>query len=201
MVDSETIFTTWAVEAGADTIEHPLPRTDEAIRMMAEKDIASVPTIVPYQIIIASAGGYWGSTSRRFTLTEETMFATTRAMKDAGVTLGVGTDLVAGWYKYLPDAYIQELRNFQRLGYSAPGALVAATKTNADILGMGDRLGTIEAGMLADLIIVDGRPDEDIEHLVNVDLVIVNGRVVVEDGRVVQEPHKGLPTPGGALAK
>jgi imidazolonepropionase-like amidohydrolase len=66
---------------------------------------------------------------------------------------------------------------------------------------MSDRLGTIEEGMLADLIIVDGRPDEDIEHLVNVDLVIVNGRVVVEAGRVVQEPHEGQPTPGGALTK
>jgi imidazolonepropionase-like amidohydrolase len=201
MVDSETIFTTMAVEAGADTIEHPLPRTDEAIRMMAEKGIASVPTIVPYQIIIAESGGYWGSTSRRFTLTEETMFATTLAMKEAGVKLGVGTDLVAGWYKYLPDAYIQELRNFLRLGYTAPEALVAATKTSSEILGMDDRLGTLEVGMLADLIVIDGKPDENIEDLVNVETVIVNGRVVVEDGRVVQEPHNGQPTPGGPLAK
>lgn len=180
-VDSETVFTEMAVRAGVDSVEHPLPRSDEAVRLMAERGVASVPTIVPYQIIIEEWGGYYGSTSRRFTLDEPRMLDMARRMKEAGVKLGVGTDLILEWYRRLPQPYIQELRNFQRIGYTAEEALVAATRTSAEILGMGDRLGTIEPGKLADLIIVAGRPDADIEDLAKVSTVMVDGRVVVRD--------------------
>lgn len=180
-VDSETVFTEMAVRAGVDSVEHPLPRSDEAVRLMAEHGIASVPTIVSYQILIEEFGGYYGSTSRRFTLNEPRMLDMTRRMKDAGVKLGVGTDLILEWYRRLPEPYIQELRNFQRIGYTAGEALVAATRTSAEILGMGDRLGTIEPGRLADLIVVAGRPDIDLEDLAKVRTVMVDGRVVVRD--------------------
>jgi imidazolonepropionase-like amidohydrolase len=184
-VDSETIYTEMAVKAGADSIEHPLPRSDEAVRLMAEHGVASVPTIVPYQIILKEWGGYFGSTSRRFTLDEPRMFDMLGKMKKAGVKLGIGTDLILDWTQRLPEPYIQELRNFQRVGYTAAEAMVAATRTSAEILGMGDRLGTIEPGKLADLIVVDGRPDADIEDLAKVRTVIVDGRVVVRDGHIV----------------
>ncbi len=187
-VDSESIYTAMAVKAGVDSVEHPLPRSDETVKLMAKKGIASVPTFVPYQYINAM-GGYYGSTSRRFTISDATMFAMGAKLKSAGVKLGVGTDLVVDWHRHLPEAYVQELRNFRRLGYSAPEALVAATRTSAEILGMDDRLGTLQPGKLADLIIVDGKPDQDLEDLKKVDLVIVGGRVVVRDGRAVLLPR------------
>jgi imidazolonepropionase-like amidohydrolase len=187
-VDSESIYTRMAVEAGVDSVEHPLPRTDETIRIMAEKGIASVPTFVPYQFIVAG-GGYNGSTSRRFSLTQDTIFAMGAKLKAAGVKLGVGTDLVVEWYKSLPEAYVQELRNFKRLGYSDADALIAATRTNSEILGMDDRLGTLQPGKLADLIIVDGRPDQSIEDLKKVQTVIVGGRVVVRGGQISIPRH------------
>jgi imidazolonepropionase-like amidohydrolase len=188
-VDSESIYTAMAVAAGVDSVEHPLPRDDETIRAMAAKKIAAVPTFVPYQYINAK-GGYKGSTSRRFTISDKSIFDMGVKLRAAGIKLGVGTDLILGWHRYLPDAYIQELRNLQRLGYSAPDALVAATKTNAEILGMDDRLGTLQSGKLADLVIVDGEPDQDIEDLKNVEIVIVGGRVVVRDGAVSISRHK-----------
>jgi imidazolonepropionase-like amidohydrolase len=107
----------------------------------------------------------------------------------AGIKIGIGTDLVVNWFHFLPDAYLQELRNYQSLGHTASQALVEATKVNADILGMSDRIGTIEAGKLADIVIVDGHPDENIEELAKVDKVIVNGRLAVEDGHVVYARH------------
>ncbi len=187
-VDSESIYTQMAVDAGVDCVEHPLPRSDQTVKQMAARGIPSVITLVPYQIINKLAGGYFFSTSRRFTETDTANFAMARKLKAAGVTLGIGTDLVADWYTYLPDAYVQELRNFLALGYTPTQALVTATKTNAEILGMADRLGTLAVGRLADLIIVEGRPDEDVEALKNVDTVIVNGRVVVR-GRLLALPH------------
>lgn len=183
-VDAETVFNDMAVAAGADSIEHPLPRSDETVRLMAEHGVASIPTIVPYQIILKEWGGYYGSTSRRFTLDEPRMFAMVKKMKDAGVRLGVGTDLILDWYRKLPEPYIQELRNFQRVGFTPEQALIAATRTSAEILGMADKLGTIEPGKLADLVVVDGRPDENNEDLAKVRTVMVDGRIVVRDGRL-----------------
>jgi imidazolonepropionase-like amidohydrolase len=183
-VDSETIFTEMAVRAGVDSVEHPLPRSDEAVKLMAERGVASVPTIIPYQIIIREWGGYYGSTSRRFTLDEPRMFEMLRKMKVAGVKIGVGTDLILDWYRELPGPYIQELKNLERVGYTPKEAIIAATRTSAEILGMEDKLGTVETGKLADLIVVEGRPDENLDDLAKVRTVIVDGRVVLRDGRL-----------------
>ncbi|HIK99006.1 MAG TPA: amidohydrolase family protein [Dehalococcoidia bacterium] len=187
-VDSETIFTDMAVAAGVDCVEHPLPRSDATIRLMAKQGTCAIVTLVPYQYIL-DTGGYFFSTSRRFTLSNETMFAMARKMKDAGVKLGVGTDVFYALYKSLPEPYIQELRNFVQLGFSPSEALVAATRTNSEILGMSDRLGTAEEGKLADLIIVDGRPDENLDDLRKIDIVLLNGTVVVQDGRIFIPRH------------
>lgn len=192
-VDSENVFTDMAVRAGVDCVEHPLPRSDETVKLMAARGIASIPTIVPYQLIIQSYGGYYGTTSRRFSLTEPHMFEQVKKMKDAGVKLGVGTDIVMSWYRRLPGPYIQELRNFERIGYKPDEALIAATRTNAEILGMADRLGTIEPGKLADLIIVDGKPDVNVEDLAKVPFVMVGGRVMKRDGRIEPTPRRADP--------
>lgn len=188
MVDSETIYTQMAVEAGADCIEHPLPRTDETIKLMAKRGTCADITLIPYQYINAIAG-YNFSTSRRFSETNTNNFAMAKRLDAAGVKIGIGTDLVVNWFHFLPDAYLQELRNYQSLGHTASQALVEATKVNSEILGMSDRLGTIETGKLADILIVDGRPDERVEDLAKLDQVIVNGRVVVEGGHVVYARH------------
>jgi len=187
-VDSETIFTDMAVAAGVDCVEHPLPRADETVRLMAEHGICADVTLVPYQYI-QDSGGYFFSTSRRFTLTNDSTFAMAKKMKDAGVKLGIGTDVFYGLYKSLPQPYIQELHNFEQLGYSSSEALITATRTNSEILGMDDRLGTLEVGKLADLIFVDGQPDQRVDDLGKVDLVIINGVVVVREGRIYVPRH------------
>src|SRR5439155_13196851 len=58
-VDAETFYIQRAVEAGADTIEHPLPRSEETIQLMAKKGVAADPTLIPYQIIFDEWGGYF----------------------------------------------------------------------------------------------------------------------------------------------
>jgi imidazolonepropionase-like amidohydrolase len=176
-------------------IEHPLPRTDAVIRMMAERGVEADPTIVPYQIIFDLSGGYYGSTSRRFTLNQAANLAMLRRLKDGGVKMGIGTDLVANWFRYLPWPYLEEMRHFVSVGFTVPEVLSIATKGNAEMLDMGDKLGTIAPGKLADVIVIDGRPDERLDDLANVALVIRDGRVQVESGRVVYERHVPLPPP------
>jgi imidazolonepropionase-like amidohydrolase len=108
-VDSETFYIQRAVEAGADTIEHPLPRSEETIQLMAKKGVAADPTLIPYQIIFEEWGGYFGSTSRRFTFSNDANLEMLKRLKRAGIKCGVGTDLILHWYRYLPGPYIREL--------------------------------------------------------------------------------------------
>jgi len=193
--DAERFYIQWAVEAGVDIIEHPLPRTDETILLMAEKGVAAVPTIIPYDIIFKKWGGYWGSTSRRFTFSRESILILVRKMKDAGIKLGVGTDLVFEWFRWLPDAYLAELKNFLEIGYLIPEILQAATKHNAEILDMADKLGTLEPNKLADILVIDGKPDLNLDDMKNVNLVIRDGFIVVKKGQVIVERHPDQPIP------
>jgi len=195
MCDAETFYIDWAVDAGVDTIEHPLPRTDEAIRKMAERGIQAVPTLIPYTIIFDLFGGYFGSTSRRFTFSKEANLEVVRRMKQAGVLIGVGTDIVMDWFRYLPEAYVEELRLLTEAGFTTTEALEAATRVNAGILDMGNLLGTLEPGKLADVLVVDGRPDEDLNDLLKVSMVWRDGHLVVKDGRVYIPRHEGRPLP------
>ena len=194
--DCETFYIQMAVEAGVDMIEHPLPRTDETIRLMAEKGTEADPTVYVYTYFFGRyGGGYFGSTSRRFAFGDSANVQVLRRMKQAGIKMGIGTDLIVDWFRSMPWPYINELKYFTQVGYSVPEALVAATKTSAELLDMGDRLGTLEAGKLADVLVVNGRPDESLDDLAKVDLVIRDGWVVVEGGKVVVPRHDPTPAP------
>ncbi len=195
-VDSETFYTGWAVEAGADTIEHPLPRTEEVVAMMARRGTASVPTIITYDYIFNERGSYHGSTSRRFELDGETSRAMLRQLREAGVLIGVGTDLILENFRDLPHAYIWELEAYVECGFTRAEALVAATRDSARILGMDDKLGTLEAGKLADILIVEGDPLEGLGALANVAEVFRDGYWVVRNGIVQHPPPKTRTRPG-----
>lgn len=187
--DCETIYIDMAVAAGVDMIEHPLPRTDAVIKEMAKKGIAAVPTLQVYNNLLENRGGYYGSTSRRFTLTSEGMLEIFTKMKKAGIVMGVGSDTIGGASKLLPNTYIKELRWYVKGGYTITQALKAATITNAKLLDMDDKLGSLEEGKLADLIVVDGRPDENLDDLTKIDYVVKDGLVLIQSGMLVTPPH------------
>lgn len=191
--DCETIYTAMAVEAGVDSIEHPLPRTDATIQMMAKKGIASIPTMQVYQGGFDTRGDYAGTASRRFSMNSQANFDVLKKMIAAGVIIGVGTDNINAAFYSTPNIYIADLKFLQKAGYTPAKALMAATRVNAQILDMGDKLGTLEPGKLADVIVVDGNPDQDLDALAKVETVIRNGNIVIKDGRLYVPRH--VPTP------
>lgn len=193
--DCETFYVDRAVEAGVDMIEHPLPRTDATIGKMVAKGVSADPTLVPYDIIFDQNGGYWGSTSRRFTFSKGENLQMLRRLKSAGVKLAIGTDLVANWFRFMPGPYVQELQRYQQAGFSPAEVLGIATRQNAELLDMGDKLGTLTRGKLADVLVVDGKPDQVLADIAKVDLVVRDGRVVVEGGRVFVPRHVPVPMP------
>ncbi|MBT0670953.1 amidohydrolase family protein [Novosphingobium profundi] len=195
----ETMYIPMAVDAGIDMIEHPLPRTDATIADMARHHTASIPTLQVYQNVLDRNGGYYGTTSGRFNLTSQGIFDVFKRQKAAGIVMGVGTDTIGDANKMIPNVYIAELKWFVKGGYTIPQALQAATWTNAQLLDMADRLGTIEPGKLADVIVIDGNPAADLDALRKVSLVFKGGHLEAEDGAViwaVREPKPLLkPSP------
>ena len=87
----------------------------------------------------------------------------------AGIKMAVGTD-VAG-------SMALEMELMQRGGLSAMEVLVAATRNGAELCDLADQIGTVEVGKLADIIVVDGNPLEDMKDMSKVDLVFKEGKM------------------------
>jgi imidazolonepropionase-like amidohydrolase len=93
-----------------------------------------------------------------------------------GVRIAVGTDTFGSIEPGV--STIGELELMVEAGLSPSDVLQAATRNAAEHLGLANDLGTVEPGKLADLIIVDGDPIQDISSLHNVKIVVQSGRIV-----------------------
>ncbi len=170
-----------AIRAGIYSIEHGIFLDDEAIELMLEHGTFLVPTLLaPLAVLeIGEAGGMpeYGVKKARETV-EVHSESISRAHK-AGVKIAMGTD--AGVMPH--GTNLRELGLMVNIGMTPMQAIVATTKIAAECLGWQDRVGTIEAGKLADLVIARTDPLKDIRSLEKVD----NITVVMKDGRVVKD--------------
>ncbi|MDZ4729692.1 MAG: amidohydrolase family protein [Xanthomonadales bacterium] len=185
-VDSFGEFSQWAAEVGVDSIEHPLDLNQDIINSMVSNKTALVPTLTAFYNVITTgypsagipAGGFYYTMSRRFPVDHEQHIQMVRAAHKAGVPLGVGTDIPFENERRYPEDYYVELGFLKDAGLSDEEVLNSATSVGAEILGMGDKLGTVEVGRLADLLIVGANPLSDIQNLRDVRHVIADGQVV-----------------------
>lgn len=97
-------------------------------------------------------------------------------MHRAGIPFLAGTDTPPGVYIFPGFSLHEELQRFVAAGFTPMEALQTATLNPAKFLGMDDRLGTIEKGKLADLVLLDANPLDDIRNTQKIAAVIVNGR-------------------------
>lgn len=185
-VDSFGKFTQWAAEAGIDSIEHPLNLDADIIKAMARNNTAFVPTLTAFYNVLTdgyppagiAGGGFHHTMSRRFALDHDQHIDMVRQAHEAGVAIGVGTDIpFENEWRY-PDAYFIELGFLKDAGMSNEAVLASATRVGAEILGIGDKLGTLEPGKLADITIVGANPLDDIQNLRDRRYVIAGGRQV-----------------------
>jgi len=101
---------------------------------------------------------------------------------DSNVKLGMGTDSGTPM-NFHTESLWREMKAHVDLGMSPQRVLCAATRINAEILGKGKELGTIEPGKLADIIVVRGNPLFDITSLANVEIVIKDGTIYKGSGK------------------
>jgi len=113
------------------------------------------------------------ATRRRFVDKE---LEVVKAMHKAGVPFLAGTDTPPGVYVFPGFSLHQELQRFVAAGFTPLEALQTATLNPAKFLGMEDRLGSIEKGKLADLVLLDANPLEEIRNTQEIAGVVVNGR-------------------------
>jgi len=175
-VHNDPRFVQWAVELGADCIEHAGSMSDDLIQMMAEKDIYCVPTLT-INLLLWKPNKYIDfeeSELKDYQSPEETF----RKMKEAGIKMAVGTDAIFHYVKELPGMYFEEIELFVKNGYTPMEAIMAATKIGAEVSDAADMLGTIEKGKIADLLVIEGDPLEDIRNLRNVKVIIQDGKIV-----------------------
>jgi imidazolonepropionase-like amidohydrolase len=100
----------------------------------------------------------------------------------SNVKLGMGTDSGTPM-NFHTESLWREIKAHVDLGMTPQRALCAATRINAEILGKGKELGTIEPGKLADIIVVRGNPLFDIASLANVEIVIKDGTIYKGAGK------------------
>jgi imidazolonepropionase-like amidohydrolase len=181
-----------AIEAGVDSIEHGcyLDEDPELIPMMAEKGIFFVPTFTVYVFHREVSPPHVRVRGRD--LEPHHLESLHRAL-EAGVKIGAGTD--AGGHQHYINA--RELQCLVEAGMSSMQALQAATGWAAECLGIDRDVGTIQPGKLADLLVVDGDPLQDIavlQDLQRIKLVFKEGERCVD--RRVSPALLPLPQPG-----
>ena len=184
-----------AIEAGVDQIEHAcfeLPdgrlRFDPKLAgRMGREGIAVTPTIQLYRDVRAhlqkkAATEDLSAVERqRLKLLPgviESKFQAVRGFQEAGVDLVAGNDAGLPYTGF--GRLRQELDAMMAGGLSAMQAITAATATAARLLRMDDRIGSIQSGKQADLVVVDGDPTKDITALLQIRLVMQAGQIVSE---------------------
>jgi imidazolonepropionase-like amidohydrolase len=113
------------------------------------------------------------ATRKRFVAKE---LEVVNAMHKAGIPFLAGTDTPPGVYIFPGFSLHEELQRFVAAGFTPMEALQTATLNPAKFLGMEDRLGTVEKGKLADLVLLDANPLEDIRNTQKIAGVVVNGK-------------------------
>ena len=173
-----------AVYAGVESIEHGIWLDDEAIDAMKERGTFLVPTLVAPLWVLRNAEKSPGSVlPQAIRKTKEVMddhrASAARAIR-AGVRVAMGTDSGVGPHGY----NAEELERMVECGMTPMQAIEAATRVASECAHISADAGTLECGKLADLLIVDGDPLDDIKILQDRERLAV----IVQGGRV----HKDI---------
>ncbi len=171
-----------AIECGLDCVEHGYFLDDQTIELMVQRNVWYVPTIVVSrceEFFHRIGAPEW--MIRKALAAGELHFAALQRAIRAGVEIALGTDMMPAEPYEGTSATVRELEFYVEAGMTSREAVRVATRQPAEWLGVADRQGTVEPGKLADLIALDGDPNESISNLRKLRFVMKDGQVVRHD--------------------
>jgi imidazolonepropionase-like amidohydrolase len=178
-----------ALNAGVRSIEHASVLSLETARRMADHGAFMVPTLQALEML-ATYPERWNlaveKVARLRSIADQAADSV-RIADEAGVAIGSGSDVVGPWQGHRGEEIVLKARIL-----GAHKAILAATSTNAALFNLSHRIGTIQPGKVADLILVAGEPLNHVELLadpMSIPLVMQAGLVVKDtQGRISAAP-------------
>ncbi len=164
-----------ATLAGVKTIEHGDGGTPEVFRLMAEKGVALCPTIAAGDAVSQYRGWRKGTDPEPARIVQKRK--SFKAALEAGVVICAGGDV--GVFPHGDN--VRELEMMVEYGMPELEVLKSTTSVNARVFGIGDKLGMIKEGLLADILVVAGDPSKNVSDLREVVLVMKGGEVVLQE--------------------
>ena len=180
-----------AIEAGVDSIEHGSFMKPETLAMMKKKGTFLTPTLMASEWIMSKLDNYppaLQAKAKAATAARSEMFRNAVKM---GIKISFGTD--AAVYPHGQNA--KEFKLMVDLGMSAIDALKSATSNDAELLGIGQKVGTLEKGKLADVIAMPGDPTSDITATERVTFVMKEGKIIRQGPRTPQGTAESTTSP------
>jgi imidazolonepropionase-like amidohydrolase len=166
-----------AALAGVETIEHGDGGDLEVFRLMAKHHVGYCPTLAAAEAYARYFGGWQpGRPEPKELKSKRESF---KSALESGVTIVNGSDI--GVFAHGEGA--KELELLVEYGMTPVQALKAATSVAAKALHMSEKVGAVKAGLLADLVAVEGDPTADVKALQKVKLVMKGGTVYKEPGK------------------
>ena len=178
-----------AAQAGVDSIEHAYVVPDDVLKMMVEKHIYLVPTDGTLKTFVDMSFGAHQPTEneraereKKYAPYVELEQARLKRALKFGVPIAAGSDM----YLSMPrmtrgQASLLVYEAYAEAGMTPMEIIHAATRNAAELLGMQDRIGTLEPGKLADIISVPGDPLKDVRALEHANFVMKGGAIVVNN--------------------
>jgi imidazolonepropionase-like amidohydrolase len=159
-----------AINAGVDDVDHMIVNDlpDSLIRRMIEKNIYWIPTLELWFGVSQLYGSNW------YTIPRNNL----QRFVKAGGKVALGTDYDGYTTHFDLGMPTTEINCMKEAGMTPMQIIVAATKCASYVCGIEDKLGTIEPGKIADIIILDSNPLDDLKSLSNVRMVIHNGEII-----------------------
>ncbi|MGC1489883.1 MAG: amidohydrolase family protein, partial [Candidatus Acidiferrum sp.] len=169
-----------AIRAGIDSIEHGTFLDDEALDMMKQRGTYYVPTLMAPQGLMEQIQKGLYIPPPILVKAQAAIASVHQTFQKAlakGVKIGLGTDAAV----YPHGRNTEEFHQMVDLGMKPIDALKAGTSSDADLLGLADKIGTLEAGKLADVVAVPGDPVENIRQTEHVFFVMKEGVIYKND--------------------
>src|SRR6266480_3132724 len=171
-----------AIEAGVDSIEHGSFMKPETLTLMKKKGTFLTPTLMATEWIMSKIANYPPALQEKARAAAAARSEMFRNALKSGVKISFGTD--AAVFPHGQNA--KEFKLMVDLGMTPVDALKSATANDAELLGIGQKVGTLEKGKLADVIAMPGDPTSDITATERILFVMKEGKIIRRGAPTVQ---------------